>query len=134
MGESPRPSDRPGRAGGAGRAGPEPPAVPASPGERIGRDLKAVGGYGTVGLEIVVGMLLGVFGGQWLDARWGTSPAMVIVGMVLGLGAGVRALVRANRSAIREAEEQERLEGNPRPDVPYPPHEGQPDSPPEGER
>ena len=51
MGDEPRPA-----------AAPAPPRPPSSS-ERLGQDLKAVGGYGTVGLEIVVGMLLGLFGG-----------------------------------------------------------------------
>jgi ATP synthase protein I len=46
------------------------------------------------GLEFAVAILLGVFGGQWLDRRWGTSPWLVVVGAMTGAGAGFYKLYR----------------------------------------
>ena len=38
-----------------------------------------------VGWFIAISILLGVLGGLWLDAKLGTAPIMVIVGLILGL-------------------------------------------------
>jgi F0F1-type ATP synthase assembly protein I len=38
-----------------------------------------------VGWFIAISILLGVWGGIWLDEKLGTSPIMVIVGLILGL-------------------------------------------------
>jgi F0F1-type ATP synthase assembly protein I len=46
------------------------------------------------GLEFAVAILLGVFAGQWLDRRWGTSPWLVVIGAVTGAGAGFYKLYR----------------------------------------
>jgi ATP synthase protein I len=46
------------------------------------------------GLEFAVAILLGVFAGQWLDRRWGTSPWLLVVGAVLGAVTGFYKLYR----------------------------------------
>ena len=38
-----------------------------------------------VGWFIAISILLGVWGGFWLDGKLGTSPIMMIVGLILGL-------------------------------------------------
>ena len=38
-----------------------------------------------VGWFIGLSILLGVWGGLWLDEKFGTAPIMVIVGLILGL-------------------------------------------------
>jgi len=38
-----------------------------------------------VGWFIALSILLGVFGGLWLDSKFGTKPILVIVGLILGL-------------------------------------------------
>jgi ATP synthase protein I len=38
-----------------------------------------------VGWFIAISILLGVWGGLWLDGKLGTSPIMMIVGLILGL-------------------------------------------------
>jgi ATP synthase protein I len=38
-----------------------------------------------VGWFIAISILLGVGGGLWLDSKFGTSPILVIVGLILGL-------------------------------------------------
>lgn len=69
---------------------------------------KGVGRYGTVGLELALSVLVGLFGGQWLDKKFGTHGILTLVGLAYGLAAGARAVWRALKSANREAEEQER--------------------------
>ncbi|SFE61366.1 AtpZ/AtpI family protein [Alteribacillus iranensis] len=49
-------------------------------------------------LSYLVGpLLIGLFGGKWLDGKAGTEPLFLIVGLLAGLGAGVYGLVRLLR-------------------------------------
>ncbi len=77
--------------------------------------LRGLGGYGTLGLEIVLSILLGLFGGRWLDGRFGTEPWLSVVGFFFGAAAAVRAIQRVVRDMRRETEREEREQGNPRP-------------------
>ncbi|MBX3183006.1 MAG: AtpZ/AtpI family protein [Polyangiaceae bacterium] len=74
------------------------------------QDWKALGNYGTVGLEFVLSILFGLWVGQALDGWLGTEPWMTGFWLCIGLAAGVRALIRTARQATREAEEIERKE------------------------
>lgn len=47
---------------------------------------------GAVGTEMAVAVLIGYFGGHWLDGRAGTSPWLSILGLVFGFAAGVKSL------------------------------------------
>jgi ATP synthase protein I len=38
-----------------------------------------------VGWFVALSILLGVWGGHWLDEKLGTTPILVIVGLILGL-------------------------------------------------
>jgi ATP synthase protein I len=74
------------------------------------QDWKALGNYGTLGLEIAFSIGLGLFGGQWLDKQLGTHGWLTWVGFAYGLAAAGRAIYRAMRKSTREAEELERRE------------------------
>jgi len=62
--------------------------------------------YSTVGLELVVSVFLGLFGGRWLDQRYGTS-FFALLGFVLGVVIGFRAIWRAAKRMERDAERGE---------------------------
>ena len=47
------------------------------------------------GLEFAGAILIGLFGGEWLDRRWGTGPWLVVVGVFVGAVAGFVSLYRA---------------------------------------
>ncbi|HTQ07536.1 MAG TPA: AtpZ/AtpI family protein [Polyangiaceae bacterium] len=74
------------------------------------QEWKGVGRYGTVGLELVLSVIVGLFGGQFLDHRFHTAPWLMLVGLGYGIAAGVRGLYRAAERATREADELERRE------------------------
>lgn len=76
---------------------------------------RGLGGYGTLGLEIVAFLLIGLFGGRWLDERYGTEPWFFWGGLLFGVAGGVRSIQRAMIAMRREAEREERAEGNPEP-------------------
>jgi F0F1-type ATP synthase assembly protein I len=74
------------------------------------QDFKGLGTYGTVGLEFGLSVLFGLWGGQWLDKKFGTTPWLTLIGIVFGTAAGVRALIRAHRQAQRELKDEEERE------------------------
>ena len=76
---------------------------------------KGLGGYGTLGLEMVLSVLFGLFGGRWLDGRFGTEPWLMWIGFALGIGAAIRAIQRALILMKRETAREEKAEGNPDP-------------------
>jgi ATP synthase protein I len=68
-------------------------------GPRGGRQLNALARLASVGIEFSLSTLIGLLGGRWLDGKLGTQPWLMIVGLVLGVVAGGRSLVRAARQA-----------------------------------
>ncbi len=71
---------------------------------------KGLGGPGTLGIELVVGVAVGLFGGSWLDKKFDTSPWFTVIGLTYGIAAGARAIYRALKRANREADELDRSE------------------------
>lgn len=57
---------------------------------------------------LIVAPLVGFFIGQWCDRRFGTSPWLVIVGLVLGFVAAGRETTRIYRRHLAEEEERKR--------------------------
>ncbi len=49
------------------------------------KDLRAVGVATGLGCSIVAALILCIGGGVWLDSRFGTSPILTLIGVVLGL-------------------------------------------------
>ncbi|MDC0683954.1 AtpZ/AtpI family protein [Sorangium atrum] len=79
------------------------------------QDWKAVGSYGTVGLEVVLCMLVGLFIGRWLDGKLGTDPYLSVLWFFFGIGAAGKAVFRAWKDMQAVAEREEREQGNPAP-------------------
>ncbi len=57
----------------------------------------------TGGLEFAAAILVCLFGGQWLDARLGSAPWMLILGVAVGAGTGVYNMYRTLTTAQRHA-------------------------------
>jgi hypothetical protein len=47
-----------------------------------------------IGLQVGVGVALGVIVGHWLDQRYGWTPRATLIGMFLGLAGGMYLLIR----------------------------------------
>jgi ATP synthase protein I len=60
--------------------------------------------YATVGLEFGLSLLVGLFGGRWLDNKFGTAHWLTFIGFGFGVAAGYRAIYRAAQAANRDAE------------------------------
>ena len=80
-------------------------------------EYKALGGFGTLGLEIVLSILFGSYGGYWLDGKAHTAPALLIVGFVFGCAAAAKAVHRSLQEMKRESAREEKEEGNPAPQL-----------------
>ncbi len=65
--------------------------------------LKVFGRVGGLGLEMAAYLLIFVKGGQWLDARFSTAPALERVGVGLGLFAGFYALWKLARTSPKSS-------------------------------
>lgn len=59
--------------------------------------VRIAGNTGAVGLEVALCIAAGYFGGQYLDRRWGVTPWLQYVGLVAGIGAAIKALIRVTR-------------------------------------
>ncbi len=80
------------------------------------RQWKALGSYGTVGLEFALSVIVGLVFGDWVDGKLGTGPWLAITGLLLGVIAGYRSLWRTLKRATREAEKAEEAEQKARKD------------------
>ena len=56
------------------------------------------------GLELGVGVGLGVFGGLWLDQKLDTAPWLMIVGLILGVTTG---FINLYRIAVAQEEDSD---------------------------
>jgi F0F1-type ATP synthase assembly protein I len=68
---------------------------------------KGLGSYGTLGLEMVLGVLLPCYVGSLADKRWQTGDLFLIIGFFLGLAHAVRAVWRALERTKQEAQAAE---------------------------
>jgi ATP synthase protein I len=59
---------------------------------------QVAGTAGALGLEILLALAVGFFGGQWLDRKLGSGPWLQWIGLVVGVGAAINALVRITRA------------------------------------
>jgi len=55
----------------------------------------------SVGLELGISVVIGLMFGMWLDGKWGSQPWAMLGGLVIGLVAGFRGVMRAVRRADR---------------------------------
>lgn len=67
---------------------------------------KSAGSYSTVGLELALSILFGLYVGKWADERFSGGGWYSTVGFCVGLIAGGRAVYRALQNANREAERE----------------------------
>jgi F0F1-type ATP synthase assembly protein I len=62
-----------------------------------------------VGIEVALAVAVGFLLGGWLDSRYDTGPYLTVFGGLAGIGAAVKALIRASRQAkalARESNQQ----------------------------
>jgi ATP synthase protein I len=57
--------------------------------------------FAGAGVQFVASILLFLYIGKWLDAKFGTSPWLLMLGVVLGAGAGFYSFYRRIMAASR---------------------------------
>jgi F0F1-type ATP synthase assembly protein I len=62
------------------------------------------GRVSAVGMELAVGLLLGYFGGRWLDEKLSTAPWLMWTGLGLGFLAGFRGIYQLIKKAKSQLE------------------------------
>jgi ATP synthase protein I len=65
----------------------------------------------SVGLELGIAVIVGLFAGMWLDTKLGTTPWLMLVLLVLGLVAGFRNVLRAVERAEKAAAKEDVEDG-----------------------
>jgi hypothetical protein len=78
-------------------------------------EYRAVGSWSTLGLEIVLSVMFGFFGGRWLDAKFDTAPWLSLLGFFFGCGAAGKSIHRTWQEMQRVTAREEREKGNPAP-------------------
>jgi F0F1-type ATP synthase assembly protein I len=58
------------------------------------KQLRSANRVMAVGSEFGIATLIGLFGGSWLDRRFGTGPWLTVLGIALGMAAGIKSLMR----------------------------------------
>lgn len=51
--------------------------------------MRTIARYTNLGWTIVAAVVLGIWGGRWLDQQWETEPLMFILGAVVGIVVGL---------------------------------------------
>jgi F0F1-type ATP synthase assembly protein I len=69
---------------------------------------KGVGPYGTVGLDMVLAVMVGLFGGMWLDHRLKTRGWLSVIGFLVGVATCFSILFKTARRLREETEREDR--------------------------
>lgn len=81
------------------------------PRNRSNKPWKAYGRYGSIGIELVLSILLGYYGGHWLDGKVGGDKGYITAaGFLIGVYAGFRSLFAVAKKMQRDIEEEEMKE------------------------
>ena len=65
------------------------------------RYIKELAYFSTIGLSVALAIFIGLAIGVWLDRRFGTSPWLTIIFLVLGIVAGYRNIGLAIKKSSR---------------------------------
>jgi ATP synthase protein I len=76
---------------------------------------QVAGTAGALGLEILLALAVGFFGGQYLDRKLGSAPWLQWFGLAVGIGAAVKALVRITRAYKKSLKDDVPPQQEPRP-------------------
>ena len=66
---------------------------------------KALGELSSIGFALVIATVIGLVGGYYADRLLGTSPWLLLVGLLLGIAAGFVNLFRSVNRAGRELDD-----------------------------
>ena len=70
--------------------------------KRLRQTMRAVALMSTISSYLIGSILIGLFGGRWLDSYFGTHSVFLIVGLFLGIGTGSYGVIQAVRHFLGE--------------------------------
>ena len=70
--------------------------------DQFGRSVRAISEYMGIGLQIALSFALFVLLGYWADGRLGTSPLLLLAGVVLGMVGMALVLMKVVRQANKK--------------------------------
>ncbi len=70
--------------------------------DQFGRSVRAVSDYMGIGLQIAASFAFFVFLGYWADSKIGTSPLLLLAGVVVGMIGMALVLMKVVRAANRK--------------------------------
>ncbi|HSH24357.1 MAG TPA: AtpZ/AtpI family protein [Massilibacterium sp.] len=56
--------------------------------------------------QLTGSILIGIFGGKWLDDTFDTEPLFLILGLLLGLAVGVTSVILSLKKFLEEEKEE----------------------------
>lgn len=68
------------------------------------KQLKLAARFASVGFELATAVVIGYFGGRWVDEKLGTDPWIQIIGLLLGVCAGFWSLFKLARGSQAQAQ------------------------------
>jgi F0F1-type ATP synthase assembly protein I len=68
------------------------------------RQLKLAARFASVGFELATAVVVGHFGGRFLDGKFGTGPWIQVMGLLLGVFAGFWSLFKLARASQAQAQ------------------------------
>jgi ATP synthase protein I len=69
---------------------------------------QGIGTYATVGLDFAVAIAIGLYAGWWLDKKLGSTPWLMIIGLLFGVAAGFNLLFKAAKRMREDTEREDR--------------------------
>jgi F0F1-type ATP synthase assembly protein I len=76
--------------------------------DEFGKASAYVALFSEIGFVLLIAVLAGVLGGDWLDRRLGTSPIVALIGFGLGTSAGAIACWRFISRFLARLDEEEK--------------------------
>lgn len=81
--------------------------------------MNAYGRYASLGIQLAASICVCGWIGYWLDSKLGTYPWLMILGLMMGAGAGFYALILAVNAATKSEADEARRAGSPRSTDPH---------------
>jgi ATP synthase protein I len=72
------------------------------------RRVRTIGPFLTLGMQLALSVVVFFFIGRWLDGLWGTTPWLMLAGLILGMAGGFLQFFRAVNALGKQEEEERR--------------------------
>lgn len=63
--------------------------------------------WSSIGIQFVISVLLGYWGGTWLDGKFGTDPWFMCIGMFAGMAAAIYDMVVLTKQSVKALKEDD---------------------------